>query len=49
MNKLEQGKTISDRLSKGENVSEKEIEKLVNSMNEQDLLDLFNYAIKKEV
>lgn len=49
MNKLEQGKIISDRLSNGENVSEKEIEKLVNSMNEQDLLQLFNYAIKKEV
>lgn len=49
MNKLEQGKMISDRLSNGENVSEQEIKNLVNNMNEQDLLDLFNYAIKKEV
>lgn len=49
MNKLEQGKVISDRLSSGENVSEQEIENLVNSMDEQDLLQLFNYAIKKEV
>ena len=49
MNKLEQGKVISDRLSNGENVSEQEIENLVNSMNEQELLELFSYSMMKEV
>lgn len=49
MNKLQKGKQISDLLAKGVNVDEKEIEKLVNSMNVDELVDLFNYAMKKEV
>lgn len=49
MNKLQKGKQISDLLAKGVNVSEKEIEKLVNSMSTTELVDLFNYAMKKEV
>ena len=49
MNKLQKGKQISDLLAKGVNVDEKEIEKLVNSMNVDELVDLFNYANKKEV
>ena len=49
MNKLQKGKQISDLLAKGVNVSEKEIEKLVNSMSVTELVDLFNYAMKKEV
>ena len=47
MNKLQKGKQISDLLEKGANVSEKEIEKLVNSMSITELVDLFNYSITK--
>lgn len=47
MNKLQKGKQISDLLAKGVNVSEKEIEKLVNSMNVDELVDLFNYSMIK--
>lgn len=47
MNKLQKGKQISDLLAKGVNVDEKEIEKLVNSMNVDELVDLFNYSMTK--
>ena len=49
MNKLQKGKQISDLLAKGVKVDEKEMGKLVNSMNTTELIDLFNYAMKKEV
>ena len=47
MNKLQKGKQISDLLAKGVNVDEKEIKKLVNSMNVDELVDLFNYSMTK--
>ena len=47
MNKLNKGKQISDLLAKGVNVDEKEIKKLVNSMNVDELVDLFNYSMTK--
>lgn len=49
MNKLEKGKQISDLLEKGVNVSEQEMEKLVNSMSTKELLSLLDYTMKKEV
>lgn len=49
MNKLQKGKQISDLLSKGVKVDEKEIQNLVNTMSVDELIDLFNYAMKKEV
>lgn len=48
MNKLQKGKQISDLLSKGVKVDEKEMEKLVNSMSTTELVDLFNYSMTKK-
>lgn len=49
MDNLKQAKVISDRLSNGENVSEKEMSKIIDDLNEKELLELLNYAINKEV
>lgn len=49
MDNLKQAKAISDRLSNGENVSEKEMSKTINELNEKELLELLNYVINKEV
>lgn len=49
MDNLKQAKMISDRLSNGENVSETEMLKTISHLNEKELLELFNYAMNKEV
>ena len=45
---LEKGKKISNDLKAGKNISEKDMQKLINKMGEEDLLKLFDYCLYNE-
>lgn len=46
---LEELKRISDELENGNVFNEQKAQKLINKLSESELVELFNYCLKKEV
>ena len=45
---LQKGKNFSDALKAGKNISEKDMQELINKMSESELLKLFDYCLNND-